>query len=64
MCQESPTEGKGPRKWRACAKGVVIVTHHRIKLEREVNEEMEGLMDSEKGEFSGLEVPKETKNSK
>lgn len=41
-------------------KRVVIVTGHRIKREREANEEMRGLMDSERGEFSGMEVPKET----
>lgn len=43
-------------------KRVVIVTDHRVKLETEVNEEMKGLMDSERGGFSGREVPEEAKN--
>lgn len=60
--QECPTQGKGPRELRALCKRVVIVTDHRIKLEWEVNEWMKGPMDSERGEFSGTEIPKGTKN--
>lgn len=59
--QESPTQGKGPRELRALCKRVMIVTDHRIKMEREVNECMKRLMDSARGEFSGMEIPKGTK---
>lgn len=61
MYQESPAQGKGPRELRALCKRVMTVTDHRIKLEREVNESMKGLMDSERGEFRGMEIPKGTK---
>lgn len=40
----------------------MIVTDHRLKLEREVNKVMKGLMASERGEFDGMEVSKGTKN--
>lgn len=44
-----------------CERGV-IVTGHRTKREREANEESRGLVDSGRGEFSGMKVPKETEN--
>lgn len=61
MSEESNQRERAQRVEGLC-KRVVIVTGHRIKREREANEEMKGLMDSERDEFSGMEVPKETEN--
>lgn len=45
-----------------CKRVLIVTGQHRIKLQREVNEEMKGLMDKERGEFGGMEVPKVTKD--
>lgn len=59
---EEPNQRDRAQRVGGLCKRVVTVTGHRIQREREANEEMKGLMDSERGEFSRWKSQKETEN--